>query len=720
MSIRSPRVDAIVSSLLFLTIVLNFSGVALAAGADLDPTFDTDGKVTTAFGAVDAKANAVVVQPDGKIVAAGFARVGTGSGDFANDFALVRYNIDGTLDTTFDTDGKVTTAFGTSIDQVHAVVLQPDGKIVAAGWALIGSKSNFALARYNANGSLDTTFDSDGKVTTAIGTNTDQAFAVALQSDGKIVAAGVSRNAMDDFAVVRYNTDGSLDTSFDMDGKVTNDFGANIDKAQAVAIQPDGKIVLAGYASIVSGFFDYALIRYNPDGSLDTSFDGDGKVSTAFADNNDEAFAIALQPDGKIIAAGRSFMSGAGYHFTLARFNPNGSLDSSFDTDGRVTTNFNVGGFDTAYALEVQTNGKIVAVGSAAVGSGFYDVALARYNSDGSLDTTFDTDGRLTMSFGGTDEEAFAAAVQADGKIVVAGYARISNLFLFAVARFEGDPVANPSAPYDFDGDGKTDIAIFRPGVAEWWINRSSNGTTFAAQFGATTDKLAPGDYTGDGKADIAIWRPSSGEWFILRSEDSSYFSFPFGTNGDTPMPADYDSDGKVDAAVFRASSATWFIRRSFDGGTTIEGFGLNGDVPVVADYDGDGKADIAIYRPSLGQWWVKHSSAGVIALTFGTSSDKPVQGDYTGDEKADVAFWRPSTGEWYILRSQDFSYYSQPFGTTGDVPSPGDYDGDGKFDPTVFRPSNSIWFSQRSTAGTLIQQFGSSGDAPVPSAFVP
>ncbi len=293
----------------------------------------------------------------------------------------------------------------------------------------------------------------------------------------------------------------------------------------------------------------------------------------------------------------------------------------------------------------------------------------------------------------------------------------VSRLFQFTVF---GDAAVTGDAPFDFDGDGKTDVGIFRPGPAEWWINRSSNGSTFAAQFGAGTDKIVPGDYTGDGKADIAVWRPSSGEWFVLRSEDFSFFSFPFGTGDDTPMPADYDADGKIDAAVFRPSTATWFIRRSSDSGTTIESFGTSGDVTVTADYDGDGKSDIAIYRPSLGQWWIKRSTAGVIAFTFGTSTDKPVQGDYTGDGKADVAFWRPSTGEWYVLRSEDFSYYSQPFGTTGDIPSPGDYDGDGRFDTTIFRPSTGTWFAQRSTAGTLIQQFGSTGDAPIPSAFVP
>ncbi len=279
--------------------------------------------------------------------------------------------------------------------------------------------------------------------------------------------------------------------------------------------------------------------------------------------------------------------------------------------------------------------------------------------------------------------------------------------------------LTNNHTPFDFDGDGKTDISIFRPSVGEWWINRSSSGQTVAAQFGQSTDRITPGDFTGDGKADIAFWRPSTGFWFILRSEDGSFFSFPFGTAGDISAPADYDNDGKTDAAVFRPSNSTWYILLS-GGGTIITQFGTAGDVPVVADYDGDGRADIAIYRPSVGQWWLSRSSAGVVAFQFGNSSDKPVQGDYTGDGKADAAFWRPSTGFWFILRSENFSFYSTPFGTTGDVPAPGDYDGDGKFDTTVFRPSTSTWFINRTTAGTAIVPFGSAGDRAVPNAFVP
>ncbi len=272
--------------------------------------------------------------------------------------------------------------------------------------------------------------------------------------------------------------------------------------------------------------------------------------------------------------------------------------------------------------------------------------------------------------------------------------------------------------PFDFDGDGKTDISIFRPTSGEWWINRSSSSQTVVAQFGVSNDILAPVDYSGDGKSDIAVWRPSTGEWFILRSENNSFYSVPFGASGDIPAPGDFDGDGKADIAVFRPSNATWYISRS-SGGTTIQAFGVSTDKPVVADYDGDGKADIAIYRPAVSEWWLLRSTAGLVAGQFGAVGDKTVQGDYTGDGKADIAVWRPSTGVWFVLRSENNSFFSVPFGTTGDIPAPGDYDGDGKIDTTVFRPSNNTWYSNRTTAGTLITGFGTTGDVAIPNSFV-
>ncbi len=281
-------------------------------------------------------------------------------------------------------------------------------------------------------------------------------------------------------------------------------------------------------------------------------------------------------------------------------------------------------------------------------------------------------------------------------------------------------PTAGIRAPFDYDGDDKTDLSIYRPSAGQWWYQRSSDNSVFAATFGGGSDRIVPADFTGDQKTDFAIFRPATGEWFVLRSEDFSFYALPFGTNGDTPVPADYDGDNKADVAVFRPSTNFWFIQKSA-GGTDIIGFGTGGDKPAVGDYDGDNKSDIAIYRPGLGQWWIRRSSdTSIFAATFGNSTDKQVQGFYTADNRTDMAIFRPSTGEWFILRSEDFSFYSFPFGTSTDVPVPGDYDGDNRFDAGVFRPSTNTWFIQRTTAGTLIQTFGTGGDLPTPNAYVP
>jgi photosystem II stability/assembly factor-like uncharacterized protein len=282
--------------------------------------------------------------------------------------------------------------------------------------------------------------------------------------------------------------------------------------------------------------------------------------------------------------------------------------------------------------------------------------------------------------------------------------------------------LANKKTTGDFDGDAKTDIAIFRPSDGTWWYQRSFDGAGFAAQFGQSTDKVAAADFTGDGKTDIAIFRPSTGQWFVLRSEDNAFYAFPFGQNGDIPMPADYDGDGKADAAVFRPSTGTWFILNSLSGQPSIINFGANGDLPIAADYDGDGLADPAVFRPNApggAQWWIMRSHDGLAAYQFGTSTDKAVVGDYTGDGKADVAFFRPSTGQWFILRSEDSNYFAFPFGQNGDLPVPGDYDGDSRTDAAVYRPSQGAWYISRSTAGLQITSFGLSTDQPVPNAFV-
>ncbi|MBK8465040.1 MAG: InlB B-repeat-containing protein [Chloracidobacterium sp.] len=378
----------------------------------LDPTFDSDGKVTTDFINDTDSANSGSLQSDGKIVLAGLSYVGS---EF--DFALTRYNTDGSLDTTFSGDGRVTTPVqSNSDDQAEAVALQPDGKIVTVGYSN-QFNTDFGAARYHPDGAIDTTFSGDGKVTTDIDSSFDVAYSVAIQPDGKIVAAGTSG---DSFAVVRYNTDGSLDTTFDGDGKVVTAFGTD-DEGRSVAIQPDGKIVVAG--SSWTGFgYDFAFVRYNADGSLDTTFSGDGKVTigTGFTEM---AYSVAIQADGKIVAAGYTF-NGTRV-FGLYRLTSNGAPDFTFDGDGRVATSV-LGEHDEARAVAIQPDGKIVAGGISQNGTS-NNFAVVRYNSNGSLDTTFDNDGKVTTSVRGWQDVLQSVAIQSDGKIVTAGHSSNSN-----------------------------------------------------------------------------------------------------------------------------------------------------------------------------------------------------------------------------------------------------------------------------------------------------
>lgn len=404
-------------------------GTTAPPSGSLDASFGTGGKVTTAVANTYDGAYAVAVQADGKIVAAGY------SGSGANvDFALARYNTDGSLDDSFGTGGKMTTSIGSSMDYAYAVAIQADGKIVAAGYSFNGTDTDFALARYNTDGSPDDTFDADGKVITAVNSGDDMAYAVAIQADEKIVAAGYSSNgANTDFAVVRYNTDGSLDDTFGSGGKVSTAVGSSSDSASAVAIQPDGKIAAAGW-SWNGANSDFALVRYNTNGSLDTSFDTDGKTTIAIGSASDAASAVAIHSGtGKIVAAGYA-SNGSDDDFAVVRYNADGSLDTSFDADGIVTTAI---GSSNEYILAVKlgADGSIMAAGHSDNGSND-DFALVRYKVDGTLDTSFDADGIVTTAVGSSDDRAKGMVIQHNGRIVAAGDSWNGSNYDFALARY--------------------------------------------------------------------------------------------------------------------------------------------------------------------------------------------------------------------------------------------------------------------------------------------
>lgn len=674
----------------------------------------------------------------------------------------------GAVDTCFGTNGTVTTDITNDRDYSRAMALQADGKIVVAGisgYSATAPTADFTVVRYNTDGSLDTTFDGDGIVITDIGPGTnddDYCRGMAIQPDGKIVIGGRSFLTPTTYGlvVVRYNSDGTLDTTFDGDGKAQFEMPAIIEM-YGFALQSDGKILVAG-RSFLNGVFTGLIVRFDPNGSLDTTFGAGGSTTASISG----VFSLALQNDGKIIASGTQ---GPDPAFAIARLNSNGSLDTTFGTGGVTTFHPTVN--DQNWFVKIRFDQQIFMGGHSQVIPGDARGMLLRFGSSGVLGQNvlypdqnafwnmgFQPDGKQLVvgasfvpfsgftvkrfidvdlpdtSFnGGASAVKFlpanvpeASGVNAivmtrDNKVVVAGSVTEQDNttagWRWALTRmYTGLQSPHPER-FDFDGDGKADLSIFRPSNGEWWYQNSSNGGNAAAQFGSANDVITPGDYTGDGKTDIAFWRQTTGDWFVLRSEDHSYYSAPFGTTGDIPRPSDFDGDGKTDLIVYRPTQNTWY-RINNIGLTSFLQFGSSGDKPLTGDFDGDGKSDPAIFRPSTGEWWYRSSINGAqLAIRWGISTDVPVSADFDGDAKTDFAVYR--NGTWYVVNSSNGTTATVSFGLPTDNPVPADYDGDGKADIAVFRPSTGIWYLLRSTSGFAAMQFGISTDRPVPGAFV-
>lgn len=442
--IRSLTLSA--ATILFL---LTVSGKkAHAADGDLDPTFGSGGKVMTDFNKHNDLAYGVALQPDGKFIVVGISFAGNSAE--GGDFAVARYNPNGSLDTSFGSGGRVTTDFGLT-ETASSVAVQPDGKIVVGGgtYPLFPSQGGqFALARYNSNGSLDTSFGNGGLVRTSFGTEGCFAAALVVQADGKIIAAGTNyidfssdQSSNTDFGLVRYNPDGTLDATFGNGGEVSTDFNGFDDNASAVLLQPDGKIVAAGDARNLANFYDFAVARYLANGTLDSTFGAGGKVHTDFgAADFDQARSAVLQPDGKIVAAGTTVSNqGATQNFAIIRYTANGALDPTFGSSGFATIDFG-SFFQSAYSVLLQSDGRIITVGYPNTESSDSDFLVARQNSNGSLDTTFGVGGKVRTSFGNLNGGANAAVLQPDGKIIAAGFNATSTQsgVNIALARYLG------------------------------------------------------------------------------------------------------------------------------------------------------------------------------------------------------------------------------------------------------------------------------------------
>jgi uncharacterized delta-60 repeat protein len=400
------------------------------AAGGLDPSFGAGGIVTTAVSTGRDQVNDMAFDAIGRIVVAGNSFNGSNF-----DFALARYNIDGTLDSTFDGDGKATTPIGSGDDFGQSVAIDAVGRIVVAGISNYGSGGDFALARYNSDGSLDNTFSGDGKVTTSFGPGEDFAWSVAIDGSGRIVLAGHSYNGSNrDIALARYNSDGSLDTSFSGDGMVTTDISGINDYCYCVAIDNNDSIVIAG--STAAADEDLMVARYNVDGTLDSSFGGDGIAIAPTSSGLDVAINCVIDASDRIVIAGHSW-NGSNRDFLVARFNGDGTLDASFNHNGYVTTTIGPSD-DLAGSLAIDGSGRIVVVGGGSNGSNF-DSTIVRYNDAGALDSAFDFDGKVTIAIGTGDDGFLAVLIDSTGRIVVAGDGIVNNSIDFTLARFFSD-----------------------------------------------------------------------------------------------------------------------------------------------------------------------------------------------------------------------------------------------------------------------------------------
>jgi uncharacterized delta-60 repeat protein len=703
---------------------------ALLSAGDLDLSFGGMGTVMTDTGTAAAS---VAVQPDGKYVVLG---AGT---------TLARYNVDGTLDTTFGPSGNgeiFTTPDQDAGMTAKAIAIAPDGTMVVAGTGVIGSRIVVVLVRYMPDGSIDTSFGKSGVVTNDFGSDESFGSDVAIQNDGKIIVVGSTSHGSllpnENFAIARYNSDGSLDKSFGDLGERIVDLGDD-DFAKAVAIDyngtpasnPDyGSIVVGGNKTNNDSNASFAIARLTPNGNLDNSFGNGGHVTTDFPQGADaEARSVAIQPGGAIVAVGDERFPGSNKgDFALARFLPDGTLDKSFGSDGtgRVVTDF--GGDDVATSVVNGFAGDLI-VGGSMLGIGDNlnrSFAVAAYTNAGVLDREFHGNGVVTTLF--NDNGGVSKLVVGPPRTILAVGGNLHN---FDLARYIDvgptisvaslDPIANES-----QGKSAT-FLVYRdrrlPLPTDVYLNVEGTARP-------TIYSTHPGDYTG-----ITILQPTS------KGPDLGAAGAANGGGGEvgriihppvppptgfveipanqtytvvTITPIDDHVQENNETAIF-----TLKTNRLYDVGTpqSVTLYNMENDKPVLGDYDADGLADLPVFRSSTAQWFILESSAGPKAAPVtGSPGDIPLQTVFGGGFRTEQTTYNFNTAVWTTRYGS--SVQRVQFGVPGDVAVPADYDGDGKTDLAVFRPATNTWYIARSTAGPLVVHFGEAGDIPVPAAY--
>jgi uncharacterized delta-60 repeat protein len=429
--------------LIFLLFILFVSKSNFAQFGTLDSSFDNDGIVITSFDGFDASVQALLIQPDKKILAGG-----TISKSGLNQFGLARYNSDGSLDESFGNLGKVISDYP-ELMLLSSMALQADGKIIVAG-SLFNSDftiSHFVLVRYDTNGLLDTTFGIEGRVITNLSDKLDKITSVIIQNDGKIIASGTTSDDLNfsDFSIVRYNSDGTLDTSFGNNGSTitsirTWDFG------YAIALQNDNAIVVSGSSSnefnpIFGPDYDFLVLKYDKYGVLDSTFGNGGSVIIGTTDANEKALSVKVLSNGKIVIAGEHHIMK--YSFMLSQLLPNGDVDPTFGNNG-IVLNELASQFIESVAM--QTDGKfLITEYNGTGGCCSADIKLIRFLADGTFDTTFGTNGIVTTNFLNENNQANSIVIQNDGKIIIGGVSGNQIHFDYGLARFNSElALSNP------------------------------------------------------------------------------------------------------------------------------------------------------------------------------------------------------------------------------------------------------------------------------------
>ncbi len=632
---------------------------------------------------------AIEVQPDGKILIGGKIDVVNG----VDRHRLARVNANGNVDLSFQINTSGSGNYFSIIKDIHQIRVQSDGKIVVSGWFdyVLGGGARANLVRLNSDGRIDTTFDLSFPIqnySEVVGAGRNH---FAILDDGKLVV-GTSKNFIQELSgPVKLTTGGARDNSF----TPTINNGSPQMYIDDLAIQPDGKILIGGShrADFNSPFVSF-VARLNADGSTDPTF-------VYSEEANRLRTTVALLANGKILVG--KYASGA-QPGTIKRLNPNGTPDASFNTLSIPNGFIN--------ALLSLPNGKIFVGGN-------FTITLNGQERRNLL--RLDVDGNVEPTAYDVNSEVLCLALDSEGRVLVGGSFTVIGANGGSANRSYVARLTDSPPLFDYDGDGKADVSVYRPSNNYWYLLRSSDGQSTFQYFGAPGDIPAPRDFDGDRKTDFAIFRPSTGDWWYQSSITGVFTVAHFGANGDIPRPSDIDGDGRADFVIYRPAEGNWYRLSSGSGIWSQKYFGAPGDKPVIGDFDGDGKSDPAIFRPSTGVFWYMSSIDSVHrAIPWGTSTDIPVPADYDGDGKTDAAVYRPSTGYWYILNSSTGTNTFTQFGTAEDKPVAADYDGDGKADIAVYRPSNGTWYLLRSTAGFTAQQFVNSTDVPTENAFVP